>query len=146
MQEIHKSTYSKDHIGEIAAKLKEFLTHCQVMTFTGSLGAGKTTLIGNLVRQLGTKDQVNSPTFTYVNIYTLPDGKKIYHFDLYRINTIDEFIAAGFDEYLYVPNSWALIEWPAVIEPLLTHAVCHVVIDHDVNQPDRRAITVTCLK
>lgn len=116
------------------------------MTFTGSLGAGKTTLISNLVRQLGTQDQVNSPTFTYVNIYQLPDGKKIYHFDLYRINFLEEFIAAGFDEYLYAPNSWALIEWPEVIKPLLTHDVCDVVIDHDVNAPDRRTISISCVK
>lgn len=141
---MYKSTYSKDQIGDIVEKLKELLAQCHVMTFTGSLGAGKTTLISNLVRSLGTKDQVNSPTFTYVNIYTLPDGKKIYHFDLYRIETIDQFIEAGFDEYLHVPNSWVLIEWPAVIEPLLRHDVCRVVIDQDVNKADVRTISMTC--
>ena len=146
MEALYHQKYTKDQIGEVALKLKELLSQCKVMTFTGSLGAGKTTLIGTMLRNMGVTEHITSPTFTYVNIYTMPDGKKIYHFDLYRINTVDEFIMAGFDEYLYAPNSWALIEWPAVIMPLLDHAVCNVTIDHDVNQLESREIRVSCLE
>jgi tRNA threonylcarbamoyladenosine biosynthesis protein TsaE len=56
----------------------------------------------------------------------VPDGKVLYHFDLYRISSVDEFVLSGFNEYIYQPNSWALIEWPEVIEPLLEHHVCEV--------------------
>ena len=101
-----------------------------VFTFSGPLGAGKTTLIRALLKKCGVKGPITSPTFTYVNIYHNAYHQTFYHFDLYRVNTINQFFEAGFDEYLYVPQSWAFIEWPEVIMPLLTHNVCHAVLDY----------------
>jgi tRNA threonylcarbamoyladenosine biosynthesis protein TsaE len=144
MENNFQQSYTRDHITEVALQLRQYLDRCQVVTFTGSLGAGKTTLINALCRQMGVTDHVSSPTFTYVNIYTTVNGKKIYHFDLYRINTLDDFIMAGFDEYLYVPYSWAFIEWPAVIMPLLDHDVCHASIDYNMLNPNMRTISVFC--
>ena len=107
------------------------MTWAQVITFTGDLGAGKTTLIRALLKDLGVNQPITSPTFTYVNRYITANGKTLYHFDLYRLNALDEFMAQGFDEYLYQPNSWCLIEWPAVVMPLLTHGTCHITLDYD---------------
>jgi tRNA threonylcarbamoyladenosine biosynthesis protein TsaE len=101
------------------------------MTFTGPLGAGKTTIIRELLRRSGVTGLITSPTFTYVNLYTNEQGQTFYHFDLYRIQTLDEFAHAGFDEYLYQPNSRCFIEWPAIIEPLLSSNVCRVTLDYD---------------
>ena len=87
-----------------------------------------------MLKQKGVAQPVTSPTFTYVNVYENDNGQLFYHFDLYRIETLDAFIAAGFNEYLYAPNSWAFIEWPEVIMPLLTEAVCHCTIDYHDQQ------------
>ena len=114
----------------VAAQLKNLMDHCQVFTFTGPLGAGKTTLVSELLRQTGIKGPITSPTFTYVNEYENEQGKRFYHFDLYRVKSLAEFLSSGFDEYLYAPASWALIEWPEVISPLLNHAVCQVSLEY----------------
>lgn len=122
--------YGLDQIPEVAEQLVKRLATCQVMTFTGSLGAGKTTLIRELLHRVGIKEPITSPTFTYMNLYVNQAGQKFYHFDLYRIGSLDAFCAAGFDEYLYQSNSWAFIEWPELIMPILTHDACHLFCEY----------------
>lgn len=126
--------YGLQEVPEVAKQLAKKLQQCHVMTFTGSLGAGKTTLIRELLRYIGIQEPITSPTFNYMNVYTNKKGQKFYHFDLYRIASLDDFCAAGFDEYLYQQNSWAFIEWPEPIMSLLTHDVCHVAIDYSGNK------------
>lgn len=122
--------YSKDQIEQIAQELITLMKDCKIFTFNGPLGAGKTTLIRQMLQQMGVAQPVTSPTFTYVNLYENPQGQLFYHFDLYRIESLDSFMSAGFDEYLYAPHSWAFIEWPEVIMPLLTHNVCQCDIEY----------------
>ncbi len=123
-------TYSLDQIDEIVELLYKQMATCAVFTFTGPLGAGKTALIKRLLARCGVKEVVTSPTFTLMAIYSNTEGERFYHFDLYRLDTIHDFQSAGFDEYLYNPVSWAFIEWPEIIRPLLTHSVCHVTLDY----------------
>jgi tRNA threonylcarbamoyladenosine biosynthesis protein TsaE len=123
-------TYSLEQIDEIAAQLADMVPSVAIMTFVGPLGAGKTTMVRSLLRASGVQDTITSPTYTYLNIYRNPDGFTFYHFDLYRIVSLDDFINAGFNEYLYQPNSIALIEWPEIIDPLLMDRVCRVSIDY----------------
>lgn len=113
----------------VAATLVRLMTHCRVLTFEGTLGAGKTTLIQQILALKGVKQSVTSPTFTYVQTYHNAAGETFCHFDLYRLSSLQEFLAAGFDELLYAPNSWCLIEWPELIMPLLHTNWCRVVID-----------------
>ncbi len=127
----HQLIYTLDQLDNAVKLVKERMNSCQVVTFTGNLGAGKTTLIRALLRDLGVSQPITSPTFTYMNRYKTADGKIIYHFDLYRLNSLDEFIEQGFHEYLYQPESWCLVEWPAIIMPLLTHDVCHITLDYE---------------
>ncbi len=133
-------TYSLSDIPSVAKKLKEQLKDCQVITFTGPLGAGKTTLIKELLKQWGVTDTVTSPTFTYLNLYENEAGNTFYHFDLYRIKSLAEFQEAGFDEYLET-GAYTLIEWPEHILPLLSQA-CHVTIDYH-EDTEKRVMTIT---
>lgn len=135
--------YHIEAIPEVATELSELFNRCRIITFTGPLGAGKTTLSQSLLRAQGVTDPITSPTFTYVNAYKNQRGETFYHFDLYRIDSLNNFLAQGFEEYLYSPNSWALIEWPEVIAPLLTHDVCHVTIEYH-EDPEKRYITIEC--
>src|SRR5438128_1132324 len=122
--------YDCAHIDQAAQLLCHHMPQAQVFTFTGTLGAGKTTLIQRFLSMAGVTEGVTSPTFTYVNIYTTKQGQTFYHFDCYRLQSLHEFIASGFHEYLYAPNSWSLIEWPEIVMPLLTHNVCHITLDY----------------
>jgi tRNA threonylcarbamoyladenosine biosynthesis protein TsaE len=87
----------------------------------GDMGVGKTTFIQCACQYLGVEDIVQSPTFSIINIYHLPPGKKaqpVYHIDLYRVRDLDEALEAGVEEYLY-SNGFCFVEWPQVIEPIL---------------------------
>ena len=119
----------------VAGMLYELLQHYSVFTLTGVLGAGKTTLVQELLAHYGIQEPIVSPTFTYLQVYK-KQGFTIYHFDLYRIKTLHEFQEAGFQEYLYQPHSLAIIEWPEIIMPLLDQRACHAQIayTHDQNQ------------
>ena len=121
---MHKEyVVTQDQMGMVAADILQ-LSGVRIITLIGSLGAGKTTLVQALLRQLGITEPVASPTYTYVNLYKTVAGNIIYHFDLYRLTKQDDFIQAGFDEYLYQENAWCLIEWPEVIEGLLPDEGC----------------------
>jgi tRNA threonylcarbamoyladenosine biosynthesis protein TsaE len=80
-----------------------------VVALNGDLGAGKTQWVRGLARGLGITARVHSPTFTLVNEY--PGGRlKLFHLDLYRLETPDQILSAGLDEYL-CPDGVAVIEW-----------------------------------
>lgn len=130
-------TYTQDQVPAMARLLRKHLEHCNVMTFSGPLGAGKTTLVKALLKECGVDETITSPTFIYMNQYKNRLGQTFYHFDLYRINSADDFRVAGFDEYLYAPHSWALIEWPEIIKPLLVQNACHVQIDYGPQEGTR---------
>ena len=91
-----------------------------VFAFDGVMGAGKTTFIKQMVKEMGSMDIVNSPTFAIVNVYDveLPHKGEVYHFDCYRLKDIREAIDFGAEEYLYSGN-YCFIEWPEKIEALL---------------------------
>ncbi|WP_426473655.1 tRNA (adenosine(37)-N6)-threonylcarbamoyltransferase complex ATPase subunit type 1 TsaE [Chryseobacterium balustinum] len=85
-----------------------------ILLLKGNLGAGKTTFTQFLLKNLGSEDEVNSPTYSIVNEYSSPKGK-IYHFDLYRLKNIEEVYDIGIEEYL--DNAFlCIIEWPEVYE------------------------------
>jgi len=82
-----------------------------VIAFSGELGAGKTTFIQALCKELGVRAEVTSPTFSLVNEYFMPDGSSIFHFDLYRIEDQSELFDMGYEEYFY-SGARCFIEWP----------------------------------
>jgi len=125
--------YSLQDIDTVVELLHKKMNDFKVITFTGDLGTGKTTLVRALLRRCSIHGVITSPTFTYLNVYENEQGQTFYHFDAYRIKTIHDFRVSGFDEYLYQPQSWAFIEWPEVIKPLLDHAVLNITLDYDDN-------------
>lgn len=137
---MNKKTLSRNEMSDLATELVEHLKTNQILTLTGPLGAGKTTLVQETLKQLGVTEPVISPTYTYVNLYKLKNGKKIYHFDLYRLSSADEFIAAGFNEYLFQPNSYVFIEWPEVINSFLNKGVVQIELEHQGD--DTRLVSV----
>ncbi len=109
-------TYDLSEIDSIA-KLLLSKVKSKTLLFYGEMGAGKTTLIKAIIKALGSKDIVSSPTFSLVNEYHTDQGK-IYHFDFYRIEDETEVLDMGFEDYLD-SDSWKLVEWPQKIENLL---------------------------
>ena len=97
--------------------LKKF-TNPTIFAFYGEMGSGKTTFIKELCKQLGTIDNITSPTFSIVNHYKTKFKGDIYHFDFYRIESKEEAFDLGYEEYFYDKN-YCFIEWPELIEELL---------------------------
>ncbi len=110
-----------------------------VVLFRGPMGAGKTTLISRIAAALGAEDTVTSPTFALVNQYEGEGGRRIYHFDFYRINNVEEALDLGYEEYFY-SGELCLVEWPEKIEPLLPEDAMTVTIT--VGEDERRCFTI----
>lgn len=102
---------SLQELDDAARSFLEAVGEVAVIAFSGEMGAGKTTFIQALCRNLGVTVEVNSPTFSLVNEYFIPEGNSIFHFDLYRIETPEELFDMGYEEYFY-SGSLCLIEWP----------------------------------
>ena len=101
----------------VAEQIITSLDGRDVVLFRGGMGAGKTTLISRIVALLGAEDTVTSPTFAIVNQYE-GDSRRIYHFDFYRIDRIEEVFDFGYEEYFY-SGDLCLVEWPEKIEALI---------------------------
>ena len=102
---------SLQELDNAAARFLSQLGDQTVIVFSGALGAGKTTFIQAICRNLGITVEVNSPTFSLVNEYFTPAGDSIFHFDLYRIDSPEELFDMGYEEYFY-SGSLCLVEWP----------------------------------
>lgn len=109
-------TYCLEDLPIVAEKIIEESNN-KIILFSGEMGAGKTTLIKEIVKQLGSNDRVTSPTFSLVNEYESTSGP-IYHFDLHRLENEEEAFDMGFEEYVF-SAAWKLIEWPQKIQHLL---------------------------
>ena len=117
----HKWEIELANIDDIA---KAFLKACEgqkVFAFFAEMGVGKTTFIKSLCRQLGVGDIANSPTYSIVNEYESDKGL-VYHFDLYRLKSVDELLGIGFEDYLY-QDAYVFIEWPELGLPFLDNFV-----------------------
>ena len=101
----------------VAQAVIDELAGRDVVVFRAGMGAGKTTLISRIVALLGAEDTVTSPTFALVNQYEGRE-RRIYHFDFYRIDRVEEVFDFGYEEYFY-SGDLCLVEWPEKIEALI---------------------------
>ncbi len=101
---------SLQDLPKVAASILEMTAQHQHLVFWGEMGTGKTTLIKEICQLLGIQDTVSSPTYSIVNEYH-GNEKKAYHFDLYRLKSVEELLNIGFEDYLY-EDAYLFIEWP----------------------------------
>jgi len=97
----------------------------KIILLKGNLGAGKTTFTKEFCKQIQCSDEISSPTYSLINEYRYPDGK-IYHFDLYRMKSLEECFDIGIEEYLESGNL-CLIEWPELFQEEIIvkyHEIC----------------------
>ena len=118
---------SEQAMEALGGALAQLVGEIRIITLTGDLGAGKTTLVRGLLRALGYAGAVKSPTFTLVEPYTLGD-RDIYHFDLYRLEDAEELEFLGAREYLE-GDGLCLIEWPEKGAGFLPQADVNVTIN-----------------
>ena len=106
-------------IGETAKAFIQQTGANTVFAFRGKMGAGKTTFIKAVCEALGVSETVNSPSFAIINVYESDTtGETIYHFDFYRINSVQEAVNIGAEDY-FNSGSLCFIEWPEKVESLL---------------------------
>ncbi len=139
------TTIHVENIEGLPAAAGEFLSLMgdeTVYAFRGEMGAGKTTFISALSQALGVDaDEANSPSFAIVNEYrSETTAELIYHFDLYRLDNLEEVMDIGFEDYLD-SGALCLIEWPEIVADILPDDT--VWVDIRANDDGSRDITVT---
>lgn len=109
-------TNSPQETYELGIKIGKILKTGMVVCLSGEMGAGKTAITQGIVKGVGIDTYVTSPTYTIINEYDGPIP--IYHFDVFRIEELDELDEIGFDEYLY-GEGIVIIEWASLIKEAL---------------------------
>jgi tRNA threonylcarbamoyladenosine biosynthesis protein TsaE len=134
--------YNISEIHRAVESIKPYLDEYKVVLFNGPMGAGKTTLISALCRSLGSTDDLSSPTFSIVNEYDSQAGT-IYHFDFYRIDSIEEAFDFGVEEYLY-SDKLCFLEWSEKIEELLPTK--YLIVNIEVISESERTLNIKLYK
>ena len=109
--------YDLNQIDAIAESLVAAFEH-NIILLKGDLGAGKTTLVNAIAKQLGSNEELSSPTFGIVNELNIANTTA-FHMDLYRVENSDELQQFGFDEYLH-NGDYCFIEWPEIAMTSIT--------------------------
>ena len=131
--------YNLKEIYSVAGQIMSLSEH-RLICLYGEMGAGKTTLIKELLKILGAKDLGSSPTFGLVNEYRDYQGKLLaYHLDCYRIEELEEALDFGIEEYLEA-DCWVFVEWPERIKELLPTKRTNIHIEQMDGQQRRLTI------
>jgi tRNA threonylcarbamoyladenosine biosynthesis protein TsaE len=131
IDQIQDLKFSLDELPQVASRLLEIASNARIFLFEGPMGSGKTTLIREMCRQLGSNDNFSSPTFSLINEYGSKAGK-LYHLDLYRLRDQDELMDLGIEEYLD-SGSYIFIEWPGLALPLTNPPFIRIIIRPENN-------------
>lgn len=119
---------SEQEMMSLGGKIADAFPQGGLIFLNGDLGAGKTTLTRGLLRHLGFNGTVKSPTYTLVEPYSI-DGRKIYHFDLYRLADPEELEYMGIRDYLSL-DALCLVEWPEKAKGFLAQEDLNVLIQY----------------
>ena len=117
-----------ERLPEAAAQFIENMEPGRVYAFYAPMGAGKTTFISEVCRQLESEDDPNSPTFSIVNEYDTEKWGRVYHLDCYRLESEEEAYDIGAEDYFSSGNT-CFVEWPENIEGILPDDVVNVAIE-----------------
>lgn len=123
----------------LAKKIASKLTNGDIIVLSGDLGSGKTKFTEGFLTYFGLEDEISSPTFTIVNEYSKNDIN-IYHFDVYRLDSSDEFYAIGGEQYF--ENGICIIEWGEQIKEVLPNEYLHITFQRDLDTPSKRILNL----
>ena len=137
LQIVSNSAEETLKIGNNFAKI---LSKGDIIILSGELGAGKTKFVEGFLSYFNLNDEISSPTFNIVNEYVSNDIN-IYHFDLYRLESIDDFYAIGGEEYF--DKGICLIEWGEFIESILPNDYIKISINTDYSNKDKRIFDIS---
>ena len=134
-------TNSYEETFETARKIASQVKAGTVITLNGDLGVGKTVFAQGFALGLGIDDNVNSPTFTILQVYE--EGRlPLYHFDVYRIGDVSEMDEIGYEDYFY-GEGVCLIEWASLIEEIIPEDAVNITIEKNVEKGfDYRSIEI----
>lgn len=132
-------SYSESDTIEIGKKIARKLKKGMIIVLTGDLGSGKTKLTEGILTEFGLQDEISSPTFTIVNEYNA-EKIDIFHFDVYRLADIDEFLAIGGEEYF--EKGVSIIEWGEMIEAVLPSDYIKIIFSKDLENENKRIIKI----
>lgn len=132
-------TNSEEETIELGKKIGSKLKKGMIIVLTGDLGSGKTKLTQGILTYFGLENEISSPTFTIVNEYNTKD-LNIYHFDVYRLEEVDEFYAIGGEEYF--ERGACIIEWGEMIEEVLPKEYIKIKFTRDLSNENLRNIEI----
>lgn len=134
-------TYSPEETEKIGFQIGEEAKPGTIMALFGDLGVGKTVFTKGLAKGLGITEQVNSPTFTILQVYE--EGRlPLYHFDVYRIGDPEEMDEIGYEDYFF-GQGVCLVEWANLIEELMPRETISITIEKDPSKGfEYRKITI----
>lgn len=134
-------TYNETETFNIGKELGRKAKQGQIFCLNGDLGVGKTVFTKGFASGLEIQEEVNSPTFTIIQVYD--EGRlPLYHFDVYRIGDPEEMYEIGFEDYFY-GQGVCLVEWSQLIEELIPEDAVQVQIEKDLEKGlDYRKIIV----
>ena len=133
------TSHSNDETMAFASNLASTLHTGDVVVLSGELGAGKTKFTEGFLKYFGLDEEISSPTFNIVNEY-IKDDIKIYHFDVYRLEDVDEFYAIGGEEYF--SSGICIIEWGELIEEALPNNYIKINFEKDLNDENIRYLNI----
>ena len=125
-----KKSWRADNLSDLEVIAKELLSTAKeykVFCFKGDLGAGKTTFIKTICKQLGVVDDVTSPTFSIVNEYMTVQNEPVYHFDFYRLKKEEEALDLGYEQYFF-SSYYCFVEWPERAPGIFPEGTVHCTI------------------
>lgn len=130
------TTNSENETLALGRKIAPFLKKGDVIVLLGDLGAGKTLFVSGLLDFYNKKDEASSPTFTIVNEYNLKDDLTLFHFDVYRLESSNEFLAIGGDEFF--DKGISVIEWGNKILDVLPKDSLFINIEKNPDDVNKR--------
>lgn len=140
INKIYKSN-SEQETRAIAKDIAKDLKFGDVIVLSGNLGAGKTAFMNGIAEYFDILQDICSPTFTIVNEYDLKNGKKIHHFDVYRLEDEEEFLAIGGTDY-FTDDAICFLEWGKIVQNLLPDETIYIDIERDLSDDNKRIINV----
>lgn len=139
MNTIKYISHNEEETKKIANSLAKLLQKGDIIILSGDLGAGKTKFTEGILSFFGLEDEISSPTFNIVNEYKTNDIN-LYHFDIYRLEDIDEFYEIGGEEYF--EKGICIIEWGELLNPILPKDYILIKIEPVQNNINSRLFTI----